>query len=183
MSETDSRRFDPLAYIESAFVDAGTVEKPRETRIEVPEFGDYISGRAPRPMRPRGRRTAMRAPRPRRSPAPTGEMDAELTAAVERLPASLAFLLGEFDDRTAERSYKGGFTETRRELVRRLIDPELTLEETSRLLGVCPATVRRYTNRGWLGHHRTPGGQRRFRLSAIVAFVTEHGRLPEEKPR
>lgn len=173
-------KFDPLAYIESAFLDGDLPEPPREAAIELPKLGDYLGGRAPEVTRSRGRRTAMRAPRPRRSAAPTGELDAELRAALERLPRSLAFLLGEFDDRTTERSYKGGFRETRRELVRRLLDPELTLEETARLLGVCPATIRRYTNRGWLSHHRTPGGQRRFRLSAVVAFVSEHGRLPEE---
>lgn len=173
-------KFDPLAYIESAFLDGEAPERPREATIDLPKLGDYLAGRAPKPVVSRGRRTAMRAPRPRRSVTPTGDADAELRGAIERLPKSLAFLLGEFDDHTTEHSYKGGFRETRRELVRRLLDPELTLEETSRLLGVCPATVRRYTNRGWLDHHRTPGGQRRFRLSAIVGFVTEHGWLPEE---
>ena len=181
--EPDSLRFDPLAYIESAFVDGRPAEKVAEkaweTRVDVPEFGEYLAGRTPRPARPRGRRTAMRAPRPRRSAAPTGELDADLKDALQRLPASLAFLLGEFDDRTTEHSYKDGFVETRGELVRRLLDPELTLEETSRLLGVCPATVRRYTNRSWLAHHRTAGGQRRFRLSSIITFVDQHGRWPE----
>ncbi|MBS1713361.1 MAG: helix-turn-helix domain-containing protein [Armatimonadetes bacterium] len=64
-------------------------------------------------------------------------------------------------------------------MIRRLLDPELSLEEVSRLLGVCPATVRRYTNKGWLEHHRTKGGQRRFRLSGLVRFVDKHGRIPE----
>jgi len=44
---------------------------------------------------------------------------------------------------------------------------------TALLLGVCPTTVRRYTNRGALRCMRTPGNQRRFRLSDILEFM-EH---------
>ena len=84
------------------------------------------------------------------------------------------------DDSVAAKYYGGNFDESRQELIKRILDPQLTLEETSRLLGVCPATVRRYTNRGWLKHHRTDGGQRRFRLSDVGRFVEEHGRFPEE---
>ena len=61
--------------------------------------------------------------------------------------------------------------ETRDELVERLLDPTLTLQETALLLGVCPTTVRRYTNRGALRCMRTPGNQRRFRLSDILEFM------------
>ena len=64
-------------------------------------------------------------------------------------------------------------------MIERLLDPQLSLEETSRLLGVCPATVRRYTNRGWLDHHRTTGGQRRFKLSDIVVFCGQTRPIPE----
>jgi hypothetical protein len=31
-----------------------------------------------------------------------------------------------------------------------------------------------------LAHHRTTGGQRRFRLSNVVKFLDEHGRFPED---
>ena len=62
---------------------------------------------------------------------------------------------------------------TRDELVERLLDPTLTLQETALLLGVCPTTVRRYTNRGALRCMRTPGNQRRFRISDILEFM-EH---------
>jgi excisionase family DNA binding protein len=75
----------------------------------------------------------------------------------------------------AQNSYKTPFKESREELIGRLLDPPLTLEETARLIGVCPTTVRRYTNRGWLAHYRTPGNQRRFRLSAVLTFLEEHG--------
>jgi len=60
--------------------------------------------------------------------------------------------------------------ETREELLRRLVDPTLTLEETACILEVCPTTVRRYTNRGILPHERSAGNQRRFKLSSVLAF-------------
>jgi excisionase family DNA binding protein len=71
----------------------------------------------------------------------------------------------------AQNSYKSTFRETREELVQRLLDPPLTLEEAARLLGVCPTTVRRYTNKGQLRHFRTTGNQRRFRLSDVLEFL------------
>jgi len=61
--------------------------------------------------------------------------------------------------------------ETRGELLQRLLDPQISLEEAARILNVCPTTVRRYTNRGLLKHFRTPGNQRRFRLSDVLAFL------------
>lgn len=71
----------------------------------------------------------------------------------------------------AQNSYKSPFRESREELVQRLLDPPLTLEDTARLLGVCPTTVRRYTNKGHLRHFRTSGNQRRFRLSDVLEFL------------
>ena len=189
------RQFDPLAYIESAFLDApgkgvpgADAPKSAATKAEVtlPDLGSYLAGGFPRERAPRYRRTAMRAPRPRRSHRPPGSasglaLDPDLLRAVQGLPDSIAFLLAEYDDAVTAKSYGGEFKETRRELIRRLLDPVLTLEETSRLLGVCPATVRRYTNRGWLHHRRTGGGQRRFRLSDVVTFVQAHGRTPLQR--
>jgi len=67
----------------------------------------------------------------------------------------------------------GSPRETRQELVQRLLDPTLTLQETATLLGVCHATVRRYTDRGILRCFRTPGNQRRFNLSDVLDFM-EH---------
>jgi excisionase family DNA binding protein len=60
--------------------------------------------------------------------------------------------------------------ETREELLSRLLDPTLTLEETARILEVCPTTVRRYTNKGILPHERSQGNQRRFKLSSVIKF-------------
>lgn len=208
-----TNNFDPLAYIESAFLDKEPVipetrEKPAERDsldVSIPSITDYISaGRSNIALiepiaepdlgtdagddsakRAKFRKTVMSAPRPRRSRRGAGAVaepaiDPELQSVWQALPKNVAFLCGFYDDSVTKNYYRGEFKETRQELVRRLLDPELSLEETSRLLGVCPATVRRYTNRGWLAHHRTNGGQRRFRLSDIVKFVDEHGRFPEE---
>ena len=60
--------------------------------------------------------------------------------------------------------------ESREELLLRLLDPTLSLEETARILEVCPTTVRRYTNRGILAHERSAGNQRRFKLSSVLEF-------------
>ncbi|MCE5238972.1 helix-turn-helix domain-containing protein [bacterium] len=70
----------------------------------------------------------------------------------------------------------GRVTESREELVQRLMDPVLSLEEAAILLDVCPTTVRRYTNRGVLKCYRTPGNQRRFRLSEIMSFMERRQR-------
>ncbi len=74
---------------------------------------------------------------------------------------------------------KGGrrpLTESREEIIRRLLDPELSLHETSALLNVSKATVRRYTDQGKLPCLRTAGGQRRFRLSDVLAYMAEADR-------
>jgi excisionase family DNA binding protein len=74
-----------------------------------------------------------------------------------------------------EKPQRRSATETREDLIQRLLDPHLTLQETAKLLNVCPTTVRRYTNRGLLAHYRTPGNQRRFRLSDVLAFMERQG--------
>ena len=73
----------------------------------------------------------------------------------------------------------GKAAESREQLVQRLLDPVLSLEEAAILLNVCPTTVRRYTNRGVLKCDRTPGNQRRFRLSEIMSFM-ERRQMGEE---
>lgn len=165
------KHLDPLAYIENAFLDrrakreAGAAQSPRARGVHRNKF----------------RKTKLSAPRPRMADGqPQGDvLGPQLKELLENLPRNLEFLARFYDDEVTSRYYSHDFKETRSELMRRLIDPQLTLEEVSRLLGVCPATVRRYTNRGWLEHYRTKGGQRRFRLSAVAKHVEEHGRLPE----
>ncbi len=177
MKKTD---FDPLAYIENAFLD--NQPEAEEQSAALPELGEYLDANGEKAKPRKFEKTEMRAPRPRRkgvasSPSP---IDPALRAVWENLPKNVAFLFEFFDDEVTSHYYRGDFAETRQELMQRLLDPEITLEEASRLLGVCPATVRRYTNKNWLKHHRTAGGQRRFRLSDVVNFVNEHGRFPKD---
>ncbi len=165
-------RFDPLEYIEKSFLDT-----PREKDLEEKKADEHSA------PKPKFRKTEMSAPRPRRARVQQDvkpAIDPELQTVWQALPQNVEFLIKFYDDSVTANYYRGEFKETRQELIKRLLDPEVSLEETSRLLGVCPATVRRYTNRGWLKHHRTIGGQRRFRLSNIAEFVNEHGRFPEE---
>jgi excisionase family DNA binding protein len=61
--------------------------------------------------------------------------------------------------------------ESREELIERLLDPIWSINEAAVLCGVCPASIRRYTNRGVLKCFRTPGNQRRFRLSDVLDFM------------
>ena len=92
----------------------------------------------------------------------------------------------------AQSSYKRPFEETRQELIARLLDPVLSLEETARILNVCPATVRRYTNKGMLKYYRKDvehsvtgranreTRQRRFRLSDVLRFLESRASQNDE---
>lgn len=86
----------------------------------------------------------------------------------KQLPKRL--LASDTPKEVAQSSYKG-FKESRDELLERLLDPQISLEDAARILNVCPTTVRRYTNRGLLKHYRTAGNQRRFRLSDVLVFM------------
>jgi len=71
-------------------------------------------------------------------------------------------------------------TETREEIIRRLLDPELGLYEAAAVLNLSKATVRRYTDQGKLICLRTQGGQRRFRLSTLLAFLDRQAARGDE---
>jgi len=188
------KEFDPLAYIESGFLDGPERGKKGESGngeldLSLPSMKEYLSGGKAKadaadedPKGKRFRKTEMSAPRPRRvkTERKATRIDPSLQEVWQSLPRNIEFLCSFFDDKITANYYRGEFKESREDLIKRLLDPQLSLEETSRLLGVCPATIRRYTNRGWLNHHRTSGGQRRFRLSDVVKFVESHGRFPEE---
>jgi excisionase family DNA binding protein len=169
------KNFDPMQYIESAFLD-----RTKETEKDLPSIKKYVAGQVKLP-RGKFRKTEMSAPRPRRKSnhVVANAVDSNLQKVWANLPKSVMFLASLYDDSVTSHYYTGEFKETRQELIKRLLDPQLNLEEVSRLLGVCPTTVRRYTTRGWINHHRTPGGQRRFLLSDVVHFVETHGRFPE----
>ena len=104
--------------------------------------------------------------------------DASIDAATigqlwNQVPRHIQVLVGQ----VPKDSYKE-FQETREELITRLLDPIISLDEAARILSVCPTTVRRYTNRGVLQHLRTVGNQRRFRLSDVLAFLESSSGTP-----
>jgi excisionase family DNA binding protein len=63
-----------------------------------------------------------------------------------------------------------------------------TSSQAARYLGVSLATVRRWTDAGFLTGYRTPGGQRRFSREQLDGFIaslqrTDQARSrPQEKP-
>lgn len=192
--------FDPIAYIEQAFTEGGkpvSAVPAEDLELEIPSIQEFLTkseksngvkSKAKSTVKsgPKATRRStgkLSAPRPRkvRSAKPMRTtLDPAISETWTNLPRNISFLSSFFDDKVTSNYYRGEFKESRQELIRRLLDPELSLEEVSRLLGVCPATVRRYTNRGWLEHHRTKGGQRRFRLTGVAKFVENHGRILEE---
>lgn len=127
------------------------------------------------PAKKKRKATKSAVARPLKRRAPKSSAKQRLTSPrLMELPPSVREFFSSESDETAEKYYTKGFRESRHELVQRLLDPPLTLEETARVLSVCPTTVRRYTNKGVLKHYRTAGNQRRFRLSDVIAFVESH---------
>ncbi len=76
----------------------------------------------------------------------------------------------ELGTRPARSPGRPPLTETREEIIQRLLDPELSVHEAAALLNVSKATLRRYTDHGKLACSRTAGGQRRFKLSHVLAL-------------
>ena len=115
-------------------------------------------------------------PRPPVEPQPAPDAGAQASPALsgaegwDRMPKHLQTLFGASAAEVAQNSYKA-FKESREDLIQRLLDPTVSLEEAARVLNVCPTTVRRYTNRNVLRHYRTAGNQRRFKLSDVLAFM------------
>ncbi len=171
----ETRRPEVSARIEDFVDDSDEVEtdiidSAEGTGTPRPLDSAQVVTAAPKPATP-----AVRAqPKPKNAPQPSTATQSlehdRVEAAWNRMPHHLQVLFGVASEEVAQRSYSA-FKESRDEMIQRLVDPTLTLEETARLLNVCPTTVRRYTNRGVLRHHRTAGNQRRFRLSDVLGFV------------
>ena len=102
--------------------------------------------------KPKSRARHARNARPEN--VPSGLAAAAMWADVPRHVQTLLALERIEEEEIAQSSYKRPFAEGRLELIERLLDPILSLEDTARLLNVCPTTVRRYTNRGILTHYR-----------------------------
>lgn len=77
--------------------------------------------------------------------------------------------------RLARRAGRPPLTESRDAIIRRLLDPDLTLHEAASILNLSKATLRRYTDQGKLICQRTGGGQRRFKLSDVLALLEQRG--------
>lgn len=130
-------------------------------------------------------------------PEPPKEMSpAELWSSIPKYLETLQAMERTSEAEVAQFSYKSPFLEKRRELIQRILDPELTIEETARLLCVCPTTVRRYTNRGILRCYRKAVAngqtssavlydtrQRRFRLTDILIFLETHCEMLDDDRR
>lgn len=130
---------------------------PAAGRVHVPDRPRPAEAAAPHPAQVDVRPPPEAAPRPRRRRgAPT-------------LPAAPAPGPG-----------RPPLDRDRRRVVRRLLDPEVALHDAALLLNVSKSTLRRYTDSGRLASYRSPGGQRRFRLSALLSFIetTERGASP-----
>jgi excisionase family DNA binding protein len=58
-----------------------------------------------------------------------------------------------------------------------------TSSQAARYLGVSLATIRRWTDAGYLSGYRTPGGQRRFSREQLDGFVDSLQRTSETPSR
>jgi excisionase family DNA binding protein len=54
-----------------------------------------------------------------------------------------------------------------------------TSSQAARYLGVSLATIRRWTDAGYLAGYRTPGGQRRFSREQLDGFINSLHRTDE----
>ncbi len=149
-----------------------------ETEQPAPEETPAPAERSPK-------RRARHARNVRPENVPSGLSAADLWAKVPKHVQTLLALERMDEQEIAQFSYKRPFAEKRHELIERLLDPILSLEDAARLLNVCPTTVRRYTNKGILTYYRKEPEhtsqrsagqnketrQRRFRLSDILAFL------------
>ncbi|MBM3472988.1 MAG: helix-turn-helix domain-containing protein [Armatimonadetes bacterium] len=157
---------EPLREAPAAPVLVSHVEEPAPVELAAEPYAE------PAPPEPEPMADVVPLPPPTPpSPAPTRRPPRRRQQRPVARQAELPLGLEPVSEAAAYRSA----TETREELIERLLDPHLSLQETAKLLGVCPTTVRRYTNRGLLAHYRTPGNQRRFRLSDVLAFMERQG--------
>src|SRR6059036_3129263 len=150
---------DWYSYLERSVRDARPPSDPRNLAPPPTASGGRSLTRTPQARAPAAPAPAgpTRPRRPRKIAMPV-----ELQ---QHLPIELG------PSRPVRRAGRPPLTETRDEIIRRLLDPELTLHETAAILNLSKATLRRYTDQGKLPCRRTAGGQRRFKLSEVLALV------------
>lgn len=152
-------------------------EQPPRTDFPLPEASRQAASQDVEAALAKHRAIAQEIDRPEvvATPPPMPAADVvEAAGMFARLPRHVQLLMRPSTGEVAQNSYKGKFSETREELIYRLLDPQLTLGEAARILNVCPTTVRRYTNRGLLQQERTQGNHRRFRMSKVLEFLEAH---------
>lgn len=169
MSEPETKPADRLSHLSEGTGEPKPVIKNSEPATMSAEPKAVEPAPKPAEIAPKPVKDTARQPRRTVQP-PQMPSASEVREMWDRLPRHIQLLVGQTQQEVAQRSYKK-FKEKREDLIARLLDPTLSLEETARILNVCPTTVRRYTNRGALQHLRTVGNQRRFRLSDILAFL------------
>jgi len=155
---------DWYSYLEQSVRDA---RPPSDSRN--PSMPDSFHGSSAVASRPPARvpPTAPAAASPARPRGPRKKaIPVELQ---QHLPIDLG------PSRSARRAGRPPLTETRDEIIHRLMDPDLTLHETAAILSLSKATLRRYTDQGKLPCRRTAGGQRRFKLSEVLVMLEQRG--------
>lgn len=100
------------------------------------------------------------------------EVKAKAKASIKTKPGK-SETLQLFEEQVEKARRKRNPRRTREHLIENLLDPVISLDEAAVILNVCKTTVRRYTNAGKLECIRTPGNQRRFRLSTVLEFLEE----------
>jgi len=167
--EAEAGEPDPVAEVESA--EAAQPEADDDESSEADE-AQAAPGNAESTLTDREAVLSSLQEELDRAGASMKERLSQLQARQRQLPMEVEETEAEADESGSSRKA----TETRQELVQRLLDPVLTLREAALLIDVCPTTVRRYTNRGLLNCFRTPGNQRRFHLSDILEFLERRER-------
>ncbi len=151
---------DWYSYLERSVKDA---KPPSDSR-------PLATAPSPVPAAPPGEaRLPATAPRP-----PAGRLQRQRKSLLSvELQQPLPIDLGPV--RSPRRTGRPPLTESRDEIIHRLLDPDLTLHEAAAILNLSKATLRRYTDQGKLPCRRTGGGQRRFKLSEVLALLERRG--------
>lgn len=179
--ETEIPAFDDFLAKKPAPPQVETKKMSLEAQTSLP----LIDSPAPKKPRRIVKYRAKHAKNVTPEPAPQGLAIVDFWEKAPRQVQQLIELGRQNEAEVAQYSYKRPFSEERKELIERLLDPILSLEDAARILNVCPTTVRRYTNRGILtcyrkevenstrkeGEETKETRQRRFRLSDILAFL------------
>lgn len=159
----------PAAPLQGSLYPAGGVVAPPAEEPARPKASPFVSvsdvwKAIEKPPPP-----AQQEPAPNRMPAQPLKRPQPVAAAPGPAPAQAP---GNASPATAAAARERVSREqTREEILERLFNPTISLEEAAKIMGVCKATVRRYTAMGILPHYRTPGNQRRFKLNDIILFL------------